>query len=199
MAITAAAIFSPTGTMITRRTSPPGRPMRSGQGGWTAQRDHARARTMRLVRPGNASNHASDPLMHRADCYMAESSAWYGSRSDLPRRSRTRGEGWSVAFAAVLIGGVAMGGDPEPETIAAGFHSIYSPYVYEGRLYAGGWWTPPERVPWPDLLFQARWRGDSWSDLEPLHWADGNLRGGEIEAHHANDPVVFDDHLATVW
>jgi hypothetical protein len=50
-------------------------------------------------------------------------------------------------------------------------------------------------VPWPDLLFQARWRGDSWSDLEPLHWADGNLRGGEIEAHHANDPVVFDDHL----
>jgi hypothetical protein len=94
----------------------------------------------------------------------------------------------------MLLTSCAHAGDPQ--TLASGFHSLYSPFLFGERLYMGGWQRLPERVPWPDRLFQARRSGEGWTKPVPLRWSGGREHGGragEVPGFHANDPVVVRD------
>jgi hypothetical protein len=89
-----------------------------------------------------------------------------------------------------------------PVPLISGFHSMYSPFLLEDRIWLGGWFEEPKRVPWPDKIYVSRRNAEgSWTIPRPIKWANGQLypEAGAIAGFHINDPVILPDAGGGRW
>lgn len=95
-----------------------------------------------------------------------------------------------------------MAASLEPATMVRDFHNLYSPFRFDDYLWMGGWLKAPERVPWPDRIFQSRLNSKGeWTYPEPIRWVASQSRypRGQIPGFHINDPVVLQDPENARW
>lgn len=86
-------------------------------------------------------------------------------------------------------------------TLVEGFNSLYSPFIRAERLWVGGWMHAPQRVPWPDRIYQSSYTQEAgWSHPAAIRWSGENAQWppGEKPGYHINDPVVV-PHPENGW